>query len=109
MDCSSNQQLDAIQAVGAGPRISWLYGKLALSSRSYLAYSTYRADVILRDTAVVGLVGGAGLGWQLIESLTSFHWAMVFWLVIAYACLTGLGEGLSQWMQERWACKAGEL
>ena len=109
LDCSSDRERNAIQAVGAGPRVCWLYGKLALSSRSYLAYSAYRADVILRDTAVVGMVGGAGLGWQLIESLTSFHWAMVFWLVIAYACLTSLGEELSHWMQKRWACKAGEL
>ena len=109
LDCSTDQNHLALQAMGAGPRIAWLYGKLAMSCRSYLAYSAYRADVILRDTAVVGMVGGAGLGWQLIESLTSFHWTMVFWLVIAYACLTSLGEGLSHWMLERWACKAGEL
>ena len=109
LDCSNDQNHLAIQATGAGRRVSWLYGKLAMSARSYLAYSAHRADVILRDTAVVGMVGGAGLGWQLIESLTSFHWSMVFWLVICYACLTSLGEGLSHWLQERWGCKAGEL
>ncbi len=109
LDCSTDHHHHAVQAMGAGPRMAWLYGKLAMSCRRYLAYSAYRSDVILRDTAVVGLVGGAGLGWQLIESLTSFHWAMVFWLVITYACLTSLGEGLSHWMLERWACKAGQL
>ena len=34
---------------------------LSPASQRYLAYAAYRSDVILRDTAVVGLVG-AGLG-----------------------------------------------
>jgi len=65
--------------------------------------------VILRDTAVVGLVGGAGLGWQLIEALGSFYWAQVFWLVLAYATLTSLGELLMDRLQRQWACQAGSL
>ena len=65
-----------------------------------------RLDVILRDTAVVGMVGGAGLGWQLIDSLGSFHWALVFWLLLAYGLLTLGGEVLTGWVQKTWSCKA---
>ena len=36
---------------------------------SHHAYGAYRGDVILRETVVVGLIGGSGLGWQLLESL----------------------------------------
>ena len=99
----------AMRCSGASQRLSWLYGDLAGASRSYLAYAAYRMDVILRDTAVVALVGGAGLGWQLRESLASFHWALVLWLVVAYALLTAAGEMVSERLQNHWACEAGGL
>ena len=47
-----------LSSCGASPRISWLYGPLADVSRAYLTYATYRLDVILRDTAIIGMVGG---------------------------------------------------
>ena len=62
--------------------------------------AAYRSDVILRDTAVVGLVGGAGLGWQLMEALSSFYWPLVAWLVMVYAALTLLGELVCERLQE---------
>ena len=98
----------ALVGTGASRRMAWLYGELAGISRRYLASSAYRADVMLRDTAVLGLVGGAGLGWQLIESLSSFDWDLVWCLVVVYALLTWLGEGLSEHLQRSWACKAGD-
>ena len=66
-------------------------------------------DVILRDTAVVGLVGGAGLGWQLLEALSSFHWWLVLWLVGGSALLTLLGENLSERLQSCWNSRAMAL
>jgi phosphonate transport system permease protein len=97
---------DTLALSGATTRIGWLYGPLTQISRSYLAYATYRCDVILRDTAVVGLVGGAGLGWQLIEALSSFHWWLVAWLVLVFSLLTLAGEVLSEHGQKRLNCKA---
>jgi phosphonate transport system permease protein len=87
---------------GADSASSWLYGQLAPQSRAYLAYGAYRADVILRETIVVGLVGGTGLGWALIESLSSFHWAAVWLLIGAFSLLTLTGEALSDRQRQRW-------
>ena len=56
--------------------------------------------MILRDTAVVGLVGGAGLGWQLMEAISSFHWALLTWLIVVYAALTLTGEMVCDRLQE---------
>jgi phosphonate transport system permease protein len=64
-------------------------------ARSYLAYGAYRADVMLRETVVVGLVGATGLGTQLLESLSSFAWDQLLALVGVYALLTLAGEELS--------------
>ena len=95
-----------LERSGATVRMSWLYGPLAEVSRSYLAYASYRCDVILRDTVVVGIVGSAGLGWQLIDSLSSFHWWLVAWLVLAFIVLTLFGETITERWQQRLNCKA---
>ncbi len=98
-----------LERCGATIRMSWLYGPLAEVSRSYLAYASYRCDVILRDTVVVGIVGSAGLGWQLIDALSSFHWWLVTWLVVAFIGLTLLGETITERWQQRLNCKAVAL
>jgi phosphonate transport system permease protein len=95
-----------LERSGATARMSWLYGPLTEVSRSYLAYASYRCDVILRDTVVVGLVGSAGLGWQLIDALSSFHWWLVAWLVLVFIVLTLTGEAITERWQQRLNCKA---
>jgi len=85
----------ALLGAGSGPRQALLYGRLAPVANPYLAYGAYRADVMLRETVVVGLVGATGLGSQLMESLSSFAWDQILALVAAYAVLTLLGEELS--------------
>jgi len=85
----------ALRCSGSGARLALLYGRYSSLARSYLAYGAYRADVILRETVVVGLVAGSGLGAQLRESLSSFAWDQLLLLLVAYAVLTLVGEDLS--------------
>ena len=85
----------ALKGAGVGPRLALLYGRFSGLARSYLAYGAYRADVILRESVVVGLVGAAGLGTQLLESLSSFAWDQLLALLVVYALLTLVGEDLS--------------
>ena len=108
LDQQSQQPLQAIEATGAGKRQAWLVGALSPQSRSYLAYGAYRTDVILRETIVVGLVGSTGLGWMLIESLSSFHWAAVLLLIVCFAVLTLIGETISDGLRQRWLRTPGE-
>ncbi|MEC8441852.1 MAG: phosphonate ABC transporter [Cyanobacteriota bacterium] len=100
LERSDGRHHQALLTAGAGARSAWLFGVLSPASARYLAYAAYRSDVILRDTAVVGLVGGAGLGWQLMEAISSFHWALVTWLIVVYAALTLTGEMVCDRLQE---------
>jgi phosphonate transport system permease protein len=95
----ANEQ--ALTSGGVGPRLALLYGRYPAIARSYLAYGAYRADVLLRETVVVGLVGATGLGSQLLESLSSFAWDQLLALVAVYALLTLLGEELSDRVRRR--------
>ena len=51
---------------------------------------------------VVGLVGGAGLGWQLLESLSAFNWAQVLLVLIVFVTLTLIGESISDQCRNYW-------
>ena len=55
------------------------------------------------------MVGGAGLGWQLMEALSSFHWWLVLWIVLMSAVLTLLGESLGERLQGSWNSRAMAL
>jgi phosphonate transport system permease protein len=91
----------ALASGGVGPRLAMLYGRYPAIARPYLAYGAYRADVLLRETVVVGMVGATGLGSQLLESLSSFAWDQLLALVAVYALLTLLGEELSDRVRRR--------
>jgi len=91
----------ALAAAGVGPRLALLYGRYPAIARPYLAYGAYRADVMLRESVVVGLVGATGLGSQLLESLSSFAWDQLLALVLVYVALTLLGEELSDRLRRR--------
>jgi len=86
---------EALLAMGSGSRLALLYGAYSAVARPYLAYGAYRADVMLRETVVVGLVGATGLGSQLLESLSAFAWDQLLALVAVYCALTLLGEDLT--------------
>ena len=92
---------EALRNAGSGPRLALLYGRFSSLARSYLAYGAYRADVILRETVVVGLVAGTGLGSQLNESLSAFAFDQLALLLMAYAVLTLFGEDLSDRARQR--------
>lgn len=91
----------ALRCSGSGERLALFYGRFSALARSYLAYGAYRADVILRETVVVGLVAGSGLGSQLRESLSAFAWDQLAVLLSVYALLTLVGEDLSDRARRR--------
>jgi len=91
----------ALQGAGVGPRLALFYGRFSGLAPSYLAYGAYRADVMVRESVVVGLVGAAGLGTQLLESLSSFAWDQLLALLVVYALLTLVGEDLSDRARRR--------
>tara|TARA_B100000700_G_scaffold323145_1_gene426285 strand:- start:1989 stop:2360 length:372 start_codon:yes stop_codon:yes gene_type:complete len=104
-DSILNQKKDiyiAIKKNGSTNQSATLYGILTPKSKSYLAYGSYRSDVILKETAIIGAVGGVGLGWQLQESLSSFDWAQVMIITSTFSLLTISGEFLFNNTQKYW-------
>ncbi len=82
----------AMKSLGISKKTSWLLGLFSQQAKSYLAYCAYRSDIIIRETAIVGVIGSVGIGWQLQESLSSFAWQEVTIVLIAYSSIAVVGE-----------------
>ncbi len=82
----------AMKSLGISKKTCWLLGLFSQQAKSYLAYCAYRSDIIIRETAIVGVIGSVGLGWQLQESLSSFAWQEVTIVLMAYSSIAIVGE-----------------
>ena len=85
-------ELIAIESIGASKRLSWLLGLFSKQAKSYLGYCAYRSDVLIRETAIVGIIGSIGLGWQLQESISALAWGEVSIILFAYSSIAIIGE-----------------
>lgn len=72
----------ALERAGTPPWLAGLAAVLPGSTHQLLTYTLYRFEVSIRDTAVVGVVGAAGLGRLFAESLSSFDFAVVASLLL---------------------------
>lgn len=74
---------DAMRNAGA-PRIAAAVASMAPPSANHLAnYTLYRFEICVRDTAIVGVVGAAGLGRILTERLAAFDFPVVTGVLLA--------------------------
>ena len=92
LDSQDKRNYIAMKSLGISKKTSWLLGLFSQQAKSYLAYCAYRSDIIIRETAIVGVIGSVGLGWQLQESLSSFAWKEVTIVLIAYSSIAIIGE-----------------
>ena len=92
LDSQDKRNYIAMKSLGISKKTSWLLGLFSQQAKSYLAYCAYRSDIIIRETAIVGIIGSVGLGWQLQESLSSFAWQEVTIVLIAYSSIAIVGE-----------------
>jgi len=92
LDSQDKRNYIAMKSLGISKKTSWLLGLFAQQAKSYLAYCAYRSDIIIRETAIVGVIGSVGLGRQLQESLSSFALQEVTIVLIAYSSIAIVGE-----------------
>ena len=92
LDSQDKRNYIAMKSLGISKKTSWLLGLFSQQAKSYLAYCAYRSDIIIRETAIVGVIGSVGLGWQLKESLSSFAWQEVTTILLAYSSIAIIGE-----------------
>jgi len=66
--------IEALTAAGAPPLAILLKGYWPQVKPAFLAIAVFRWDINVRESAVLGLVGGGGLGMALDTALSNLYW-----------------------------------
>ncbi len=66
--------IEALVAAGASPLAVLIKGIWPQVKPAFLAISMFRWDINVRESAVLGLVGGGGLGMALDTALSNLYW-----------------------------------
>lgn len=86
----------ALIATGVPRPMASVAAMVPPSAHHLLAYTLYRFEICVRDTAVVGVVGAAGLGRLLAENLAVFDFAVVSTLLAASFAVSVASEVLGR-------------
>jgi phosphonate ABC transporter permease subunit PhnE len=65
----------------------------------FIGFSAYQLDSNLRNSALVGIVGGGGIGATLFTAFQRFDYDFVLTIVLAIIAVVMLGEIVSGWMR----------
>lgn len=78
--------IEAIRSTGANDLQVVVYAVVPQVVPQFIAFTLYRWDINVRMATVIGLVGGGGIGYQLIQYMNLLQWrqaATAIWLIAA--------------------------
>jgi phosphonate transport system permease protein len=83
---------DILRNAGVPGRLASLAAVVPASGHHLVTYTLYRFEICVRDTAIVGVVGAAGLGRLLAENLAAFRFPAVTTLLVASITVSLVSE-----------------
>jgi phosphonate transport system permease protein len=83
---------DALTGSGVRPTLAAVAAMTPPSAHHLLTYTLYRFEICVRDTAVVGIVGAAGLGRLFAENLAAFRFPVLTTLLLTSFALSLAAE-----------------
>ena len=84
-----------VRSLGGGRLATFLYGIRPLASRNVLSFTLMRAECAIRNAAVIGAVGGGGLGSEIWYQVRFGAWDKVGTLILFTLLLTLAADLLS--------------
>jgi phosphonate ABC transporter permease subunit PhnE len=93
--------IEALVAAGASPLAVLIKGYWPQVKPAFLAIAAFRWDINVRESAVLGLVGGGGLGMALDTALANLYWdqaGLVLFVIFAVVLVT---EVVTAWIRTR--------
>src|SRR5207245_11013101 len=93
--------IEALTAAGAPPLAILLKGYWPQVKPAFLSIAVFRWDINVRESAVLGLVGGGGLGMALDAALSNLYWdqaGLVLFVIFVVVIVT---EIVTSWVRSR--------
>ena len=91
----SMSQVEAVRATGASFLSVVVMGVVPQVMPRFVGFCAYQLDSNLRNSALVGLVGGGGIGATLFTAFQRFDYDFVLTIVLAITAVVMVGELLS--------------
>lgn len=95
----SMRPVEAVRATGSPFLGVVIMAVLPQVMSRFIGFCAYQLDSNLRNSALVGLVGGGGIGATLFTAFQRFDYDFVLTIVIAIIAIVMIGEILSGWMR----------
>jgi phosphonate ABC transporter permease subunit PhnE len=95
----SMTQVEGVRATGAPFLSLVIMGVLPQVMPRFIGFSAYQLDSNLRNSALVGLVGGGGIGATLFTAFQRFDYDFVLTIVLAIIAVIMVGEIVSGFMR----------
>ena len=95
----SMTQVEAVRATGSPFLSVIVMAVMPQVMPRFIGFSAYQLDSNLRNSALVGLVGGGGIGATLFTAFQRFDYDFVLTIVIAIIAIVMIGEIISGWMR----------
>ena len=89
------KQMEAVRATGAGFTNVLLMGVLPQVMARFIGFGAYQLDSNLRNSTMVGIVGGGGIGAALFTAYQRFDFDFVLTILLAIIAIIMVGEVLT--------------
>ncbi|HSE79254.1 MAG TPA: phosphonate ABC transporter, permease protein PhnE [Alphaproteobacteria bacterium] len=96
----SLKQVEAVRATGASFGNVLTFGVLPQVLSRFIGFATYQLDSNLRNSTMVGIVGGGGIGGTLFTAFQRFDYDFVLTILIAIISLIMVGEIFAGWIRK---------
>ena len=93
--------IEALIATGASPVAVLLKGYWPQVKPAFLSISMFRWDINVRESAVLGLVGGGGLGMALDTALSNLYWDEAGLVLLVIFLVVMVAEVVTAWARSR--------
>ena len=93
--------IEALTAAGAPPFAILIKGYWPQVKPAFLAIAIFRWDINVRESAVLGLVGGGGLGMALDTALSNLYWDQAGLVLLVIFVVVIVTEIVTAWLRGR--------
>jgi phosphonate transport system permease protein len=94
-------QVEAVEATGANRAKVLIYGILPQVMPTIVGVVTFRWDINIRQSSVIGLVGAGGIGITLNSAMNLFNWPRVTVILIAIFIVVMASEWVSEVLRRK--------
>ncbi|MHB2205512.1 phosphonate ABC transporter, permease protein PhnE [Methylobacterium sp. CM6257] len=96
----SLKQVEAVRATGAGFLSTLIMGVQPQVLPRFIGFATYQLDSNLRNSTMVGIVGGGGIGATLFTAYQRFDYDVVLAILTVIVALIMVAEIVSGWARK---------